>query len=143
MKTYFIVFAVLLLVKPSLCLSLNNHDSLSADFCWKDSYDRGAGTIPTACGSFDQIGALCYPPCPAGYSRSGVDCHQNCLTGSGWADQGLYCRLVEYGRGVGYGWRGGDGFSNSGMFSRCEQDNGQGKCEQSGAIVYPKCKEGF
>lgn len=29
------------------------------------------------------------------------------------------------------------------MFSRCEADNGVGKCEKYGLIVYPKCRTGY
>lgn len=143
MKGSFAILALLLLAMQSLCLSISNHDLPFAEFCWRDSYGRGVGTFPTTCGSFDQIGGLCYVPCPNGYTRNGVDCQQNCPVDSGWADQGLYCRLVEYRRGGGYAWQGADGFSSNGMFSRCEQDNGLRNCEQSGSIVYPKCKASF
>jgi len=58
-------------------------------------------------------------------------------------DDGLFCRRAEYGRGGGYSWWGRDGFSNSGMISRCESDNGKGNCEMWGAIAYPKCNPGW
>lgn len=63
------------------------------------------------------IGGYCYDKCPTGFSMFGFDCHQNCL--SGWRDQGLFCRTEEYGRGAGYQWRWGDGFSDAGMMKRC------------------------
>jgi hypothetical protein len=84
------------------------------EFCWKDSYGRGVGTIPS------------YSLCP-----------------SGMRDDGLFCRRAEYGRGGGYAWEGRDGLSSAGMISRCEGDNGGGKCEMWGAIAYPKCRSGY
>jgi len=110
-------------------------------FCWKDSYGRGVGTIPSECGTKQKLGALCYEPCPSGYTRIGLDCLQNCPTG--FRDDGLFCRNAEYGRGVGYAWWYRDGFSFSGMFKRCEADNGKGNCEKYLAMVYPKCKPGY
>jgi hypothetical protein len=97
------------------------------EFCWKDSYGRGAGTIPTACApGQDMRGLFCYSVCPAGMR-----------------DDGLYCRRAEYGRGAGYAWEFRDGFSNAGMISRCERDNGSGNCEMSGAIAYAKCRKDY
>ena len=112
------------------------------EFCWKDSYGRGVGTIPQSCSSNrDRIGLLCYTKCPSGMSRFVFDCHSVCP--SGWADQGLFCRNSEYGRGAGYPWKFGDGFNSNGQFRRCENDNGAGNCEKNGLIVYPKCKSGY
>jgi hypothetical protein len=112
-------------------------------FCWRDSYGRGAGVPVSQCASTrDKIGLLCYTKCPAGYVRSGFDCHQSCPPN--FQDQGLFCRKLEYGRGAGYPWSFWDGFSNSGMISRCEKANGgAGTCEMWGAIAYPKCKAGY
>lgn len=112
------------------------------EFCWKDTYFRGVGTIPTECGEGKvKIGLLCYSECPSGYKRFGFDCYQTCP--SGWSDQSLFCRLPEYGRGAGYPWKFGDGFNDNGMKKRCENDHGVGKCEKNGLIFYPKCKSGF
>jgi len=52
---------------------------------------------------------------------------------SGFRDDGDYCAKPEaYGRGAGY-------ISTA----LCESSYGQGKCEQSGLLFYPKCKTGF
>ena len=113
-----------------------------ADFCWKDSYGRGVGTVPQACpAGQDRIGLLCYPACAAGTERVGTDCHSTCP--AGLRDDGLFCRAAEYGRGSGYPWKFGDPWTDSGMIGRCEADNGRGACEMSGAIAYPKCKPGY
>ena len=95
-------------------------------FCWKDSYGRGFGSIPDDCGHRDKIGLLCYEKCPSGYKRWGFDCHQVCP--KGWRDDGLFCRLAEYGRGVGYPWFFGDAFNDVKMFQRCEKDHGKDNC---------------
>lgn len=88
-------------------------------FCYKKTYGHGFGEVLSACPpGKERIGALCYTPCEYGYSRQGTfDCQQICK--SGWRDDGLYCRLAEYGRGAGFPWNFYDGFSNSGMFRRC------------------------
>lgn len=62
-----------------------------AEFCWKDSYGRGVGTIPESCAAGqDRIGLLCYDQCPAGMKRFGFDCHSVCP--AGMDSQGLFCR---------------------------------------------------
>ena len=112
------------------------------DFCWRTSYGRGVGSFPDTCPTGrEKIGLLCYTKCPVGYVRKGVDCHQICP--GDMQDQGLFCRLTEYGRGAGYPWQFGDPLSNAGMFARCERDYGAGKCEMWGAVTYPKCKPGY
>lgn len=73
--------------------------------------------------------------------RFGFDCHSVCP--SGWNDNGLFCRLAEYGRGGGYPWQFGDPLSDRGMYNRCERDKGKGNCEKWGAVVYPKCQPGY
>lgn len=112
------------------------------DFCWKSSYGRGVGTIPTEAGPGRvTIGALSYSQCPANTTRVGFDCHSVCPTGM--RDDGLFCRATEYGRGAGYPWQFGDkAFSLDGARARCSRDNPQG-CEQNGAIIYPKCRPGY
>lgn len=99
------------------------------------------GTLQDSCGALEKIGQLCYPKCPAGYSRKGLACQQNCP--AGWTDDGLICRLVEYNRGSGYNWLFSDGLDPSKMVGRCEAENGKGKCEAIGWNAYPKCKKGF
>lgn len=112
------------------------------EFCWKDSYGRGVGTVPQACPpGQERIGLLCYSACGPNMKRVGFDCHSTCP--AGMRDDGLFCRAAEYGRGAGYPWKFGDPVNNSGMFKRCEADHGRGRCEESGAVVYPKCKPGF
>lgn len=143
MRKLAIAIALVLLVESALALSLRSHQDV-ASFCYKDSYERGAGVIPTGCpDGKENVGLLCYDKCQAGYSRVGVDCASNCPTGNGWSDDGLTCKVSEYGRGVGYLWQFGDGFDSNGQFNRCEAAAGKGNCEQTGPTVYPKCQQGF
>jgi len=104
---------------------------LSDTFCWKDTFGRGVGTIPTSCGSDEEnIAGLCYKKCPSGYYRNGIDCYQSCK--DGLTDDGLFCIRNDYGRGAGY-------ISNG----DCEHHHGHDNCEKWGLIWYPKCHEGY
>jgi hypothetical protein len=137
-----LVFVVLLALVTSLSLTATHQAGYEHEFCWKDTYGRGVGKVPSSCPSTkDKIGLLCYDKCPSGMKRSGFDCHSDCP--SGWSDQGLFCRLAEYGRGAGYPWKFGDGLNSKKQYKRCESSHGKGNCEKDGAIVYPKCKSGF
>ncbi len=135
-------FISLILLLCAVEIQSNGFGNFSLGFCWRDTIFRGFGSVPTQCATgHEKIGAFCYPSCPNGYTRFGFDCHQKCP--DGWADQGLFCRHVEYGRGVGFPWKLRDGFSFNESFRRCEETHGEGNCEKSGAIVYPKCKKGY
>ncbi|CAN0572845.1 unnamed protein product, partial [Laminaria digitata] len=112
------------------------------EFCWKDSYSRGVGTVPQKCKSgYDRIGLLCYKKCGKNMKRFGFDCHSVCP--AGMRNDGLFCRKAEYGRGVGFPWKFGDALNDNGMKKRCEAKHGKGKCEKNGLIFYPKCKSGY
>lgn len=75
---------------------------------WKDSYGRGAGTLPNTCSAGQQRdGGLCYPTCASGYDGVGPVCWQGCP--SGYADDGALCRKdvkivarPSYGRSEGH-----------------------------------------
>jgi hypothetical protein len=112
-----------------------------SEFCWRDFCGRGVGTIPESCeAGRDRIGLLCYSQCPVNMQRFGFDCYSVCPPGM--RDDGLFCRLAEYGRGAGYPWQFGDSLNLDGAWARCNHDK-PGGCEQNGAIIYPKCKPGY
>jgi len=136
-----LLFSILVLIQLSHALSINLAHDIDHDFCWKNSYGRGVGTIATSCVGRERVGLLCYTLCPQGYSRVGLDCQQDCPTG--FRDDGLFCRRAEYGRGVGYPWQFNDELSDKGMISRCEADHGEGNCEKNLLMYYPKCKPGY
>ena len=114
----------------------------SIDFCWKDSYGRGVGTIPNTCASgLQKEGALCYEPCKTGYESSTLGaCLQKCT--NGFTDQGLFCRKAEYHVSE-YPWQFGDALNDSGMYKRCESKHGSGKCWKPLLVVVEKCKAGY
>jgi hypothetical protein len=59
--------------------------------CQHRSYGRGAGTVPTDCGSGNENQAgLCYPKCRSGFGGAGPVCWQTCP--SGFHDDGAFCR---------------------------------------------------
>jgi hypothetical protein len=129
-------------VTPDPMPSTGGGGGTQKEFCWKDSYGRGMGVPPETCApGQDRIGLLCYSQCPAGTARFGFDCHTECP--QGMTNNGLFCRASEYGRGVGYPWKFGDGLNDDGMRERCEADHGRGQCEINGLIQYPKCKPGY
>jgi hypothetical protein len=134
------LLVLVLLAFAAYSIELEESHDIEHEFCWKDSYGRGVGTIPTECGALRKIGLLCYDHCPSGYSAFGFDCHQNCP--ADFRNDGLFCRHAEYGRGGGYPWHWFE-TNNNGMIGRCERDHGKGKCEMWGAIAYPKCKPGY
>ena len=52
------------------------------DLCWKKTYGRGVGTVPTDCSTdYDKDAGLCYKKCPAGYKGVGPVCWQSCPDG--------------------------------------------------------------
>jgi hypothetical protein len=79
-------------------------NAITVEFCWKNSYGRDVGKVPSHCPSNKETiagGVLCYTKCHhlGNYARFGYDCHQRC--GSGWNDHGLFCNRGNRGRGVG------------------------------------------
>lgn len=64
------------------------------EFCWIDSYGRGAGTIPNACpaGSNNTAG-ICYQPCASGTKNIAGVCWDSCR--DGFADTGTGCQNKE------------------------------------------------
>jgi len=110
-------------------------------YCWRDAYARGLGVHPDECpDGRTRIGPFCYSECPEGFDRWGFDCHQVCP--DGLRNDGLFCRLAEYKR-RGFSWKFKDGLSSDGMFKRCENNHGEGNCEQCLATVFPMCEDGF
>ncbi|MBL4630990.1 MAG: hypothetical protein JKY14_07465, partial [Paraglaciecola sp.] len=114
----------------------------SIDFCWKDSYGRKIGTIPSTCSAgFKREGMLCYEPCKAGYESSTLGaCLQKCT--NGFTDHGLLCRKAEY-HVKEYPWQFGDPLNDSGMTKRCEAKHGAGKCWKPLLVVVEKCKADY
>jgi hypothetical protein len=64
--------------------------STRQEYCYKQSYGRGVGTIPSTCtGGKQNDAGLCYTPCNPGYGAAGPVCWQYCP--SGYTDTGAFC----------------------------------------------------
>lgn len=61
------------------------------EYCWKDTYGRGVGTIPAACNDGDYQNGLCYSKCPAGMYGEGPVCWSGCP--AGYVDRGPTCHI--------------------------------------------------
>ena len=114
--------------------------------CWRESYGRGAGVIPTGCPpGYENDAGLCYKICKPGYAGAGPMCWRTCP--EGYRDDGAYCNKPgngeAYGRGGGFPWKFGDAFNLDAAMKRCEAEHGKGNCEKCLEIIYPKCKSGF
>lgn len=62
----------------------------SSGLCWKQTYGRGAGTVPDTCVGTEKNAGLCYPGCAPGYVGVGPVCWQSCP--AGYVDDGAFCR---------------------------------------------------
>lgn len=124
-RLFSVLIALSILILPSTSFA-------QSGVCWKTTYGRGVGTVPTTCGpGQEKSGLLCYPNCPGGFKGVGPVCWQNCP--SGFRDDGAFCaKPGSYGRGAGYAiWSEG----------KCKSDHGS--CEKCLLMYYPKCKPGF
>ena len=114
------------------------------DTCWKNTYGRGVGTIPTTCPDdrSDKEGGLCYTQCKAGYTGKLTACAQNCP--AGFTDDGVYScyKPAPYVRS-GYFWD---------WFWETEYD-AKARCEAAEHVTctpdllhvayYPNCRAGY
>lgn len=134
------------------------------DKCWKSSYGRGAGVPLSTCEEgYELNGLLCYPKCAQGYYGVGPVCWENCAPG--FQDDGITCaqHVHIYGKGCccilnNCCHNCPDGYTDDGCTCRkppniylkksygrstgkpmqCKNDE-----EQSGALCYPKCSQGY
>jgi hypothetical protein len=106
----------------------------------QDSIPRGAGSVMQCPPGTEKQAGLCYPKCREGFVGNGPMCWGTCP--SGFTNGGTFCTKNTYGRGAGYPWKFGDGFSNDGMLARCAKDH-PGGCEMWGAVAYPECRAGY
>ncbi len=53
MKTFFTVLAIVILSSIATTLQVKSTHDIQHDFCWKDSYFRGLGSLPSECSPGD------------------------------------------------------------------------------------------
>ena len=103
-------------------------------YCWKSTYGRGVGIVPSKCPSTsEKNGALCYDLCKPGYVGNGPVCWEQCP--SGWQNDGATCRRasplkITGKKSYGRGW---------GSTLTC----GGGDLEADAGLCYHKCKPGY
>lgn len=149
----------LLLVFSALSLtSLSVNAGL--DYCWKNTYGRGVGTIPPAkCAKNQEMQGkapffTCYNKCPSGYDSTALGgCMQKCPTATyrdtfgNCVDNGAKKRYknIEFTT-----FRNPDRctiFSKGGLegcfWNSCKKRHGSKGCEKYGAAIVAKCKTGY
>ena len=147
-SSFFMMFSVLMLSSSFAYAGL--------DYCWKDSYGRGVGTIPYKCASGQETQGrapffTCYKQCPQGYSSTPLGgCMQTCLSSTyrdafgNCVDNGVRKRYknIEYTL-----VRNPDKctiFDGDACFWKsCRKVHGQNGCEKYGAAIVAKCKKGY
>ena len=136
-------------------------------FCWKDSYGRGVGTVPRNCepGFSEDTAGLCWPDARPGYVCDFFVCRQATCP-AGYRDDGLTCfkpapyKRDEYPVNAGEAAKAvGDGlawFFTFGTYEasgdtgldgarrRCREAHGDNCVTANGdTIVYEACKAGY
>lgn len=126
----------------------NAQAEAASPVCWKSSYGRGAGIIPTSCNSAhpDSKGGLCYEQCRPGYTGALTMCVPDCP--AGFRDDGLYCYKPGPVQRAAFKWEFGDKpFSLDDARARCAQSDlgRQYGCGTFNAdtIVYSLCPPSY
>lgn len=114
MKVFGYLVLLLVLTQPSFALNDNKFrkavdifGQMDGKICWKSTYGRGVGTVPTSCGDRQYDAGLCYHFCRDGFHGVGPMCWQKCP--AGWHNHPATCykNIINwhfkssYGRGVG------------------------------------------
>ena len=143
----------------------NSNANSALDYCWKDSYGRGVGTIPYKCSASQETQGkapffTCYDKCPTGYDSTALGgCMQTCPAAT-FRDAFGNCvdngkgkqryKFSEYtlvsnpnpGRCNLFKYPFGKNIGNCFM-DECKKRNGANGCEWHGAAVIAKCKPGY
>src|SRR5215470_3253957 len=102
------IHAAAAIVAAALCLTgpmrAQAQDGSEKNLCWKKSFGRGVGAIPTDCpaGHIKENG-LCYTACGAGFTGNGPLCWQACP--AGFSDIGVSCTKPAPTSSAGYPWK--------------------------------------
>jgi hypothetical protein len=131
----------------------------SIDYCWKESYGRGVGTIPTTCSSGQETQGeapffTCYEKCTEGYDSTIFGgCMQSCPANT---KRDRFGNCVDDGVKKRYKYeeytvvRNPDKcniFMSGGIeacfWRSCRSDHGQDGCKKVGAAIVAKCAVGY
>ena len=117
-------------------------------FCWRDSYGRGAGTVPRSCpaGMSEDTAGLCYPNCKPGYKQFVTMCIRQCPPGY-TDDGGLFCyKPAPYER-YAFPWKFGDSLNMNDALARCKASSAGRRdgcgIYNSNTMVYTDCRAGY
>ena len=152
LKTYTTFLVTLLILSIT---SFNAHAAL--DYCWKNTYGRGVGTIPPGrCAANQEMQGTppfftCYDKCPRGYDSTALGgCMQACPKDTNRDDFG---NCVDSGakkryKNIEFTYvRNPDKctiFEGEGcLWNSCRKRHGQKGCEKYGAAIVAKCDPGF
>lgn len=123
-------------------------DRSAAQTCWKGTYGRGVGIIPTSCmGAYpDKNAGLCYPRCRAGFYGVGPVCWQGCP--SSFTDTGVDCLKPPPVSRDAFPWKFGDGLNMNDAMKRCQRQSSLGKRYGCGfynshTMVYSNCPPSY
>jgi len=82
------IYSILLLA--AIIGSIYGLSNETMNVCWRESYDRGNGSIPNYCeNGTEQSGRVCLSLCEDDYTAAGPICVQNCP--SNYTDKGFLC----------------------------------------------------
>lgn len=126
---------------------MREEEKSRARLCWRDTYGRGVGTIPTTCpaGKEERAG-LCYDKCRPGFRDFVTMCVPTCP--AGFQDTGLHCLKPGPVVRSAFAWKLGDKpFSLDDARARCARsaDGRRYGCGtfNSNTIVYSQCPTGY
>ena len=110
--------------------------------CWKNTYKRGAGTMPTCDKNHVMDAKLCYVHCKTGLKGVGPVCWKACP--KGYHDDGATCRrdvhiIASYGRGIGKVKKIEGGEKQAGLWYKLCEAGFKGV----GPRCYPICVQGY
>ncbi len=122
--------------------------------CWKGSYGRGIGTIPSSVGGAENcrgkehtefVDGLCYRPCKEDYTGFATMCIPGCP--AGYRDDGLYCYKPKPIERSAFPWKFGDSLNMNDALARCKK-SAEGKASgcgiyNSNTMVYTNCPSGY
>jgi hypothetical protein len=133
---YIILFAIASLVAADGVSNHTSNDTMPV--CWRETYCRGLGHIPTYCKEgYEHSGILCYPECKANYTGHGQICWENCP--EGYEDAGAKC-VIPPDSYYPCPWYDICGITTAKGCMKCKEGykKARCKCEKPGKVIFKK-----